>query len=165
MNRQQLIEDNINLVYFVVHTYYPSYIRDEDIIQTGMLALCRAADTFDETKSKFTTYASRSIRNEINYELRRRKNRVPAVSLDCVIYQGESEKGTYADLQVGDEDVQYVDLDAIYKRLKPKERKIFDLMKSGLTPSEIAREMGMSNQLVSYYLRIIRLKWRKAYGS
>ena len=73
MNKNELIEKNMNLVYFVISKYYPTFIHDEDIVQSGMLGLCKAADKWDESKSKFSTYAGRCIRNEINQEFIRRK--------------------------------------------------------------------------------------------
>lgn len=161
MNVQALIEENINLVYFIVHTYYPTFSKDEDIIQTGMLALCNAANTFDESKSKFTTYASRSIRNEINLELRRRKKHRGVLSLDYEVNTNEGGRTTFGDLQVGDEDVVYVDDVRFYESLTPDEQLVFEKDQRGFSPDEIAESNGWSLQKVWKTLRTIQIKWRK----
>ena len=73
MTKQQLIEDNMGLVYSLILREYPTYIQDEDIIQCGMLGLCQAADKFDESKGfKFAGFAWFCIRNEIIRELNKR---------------------------------------------------------------------------------------------
>ena len=54
MNRGEFIEQNINLVYVVIREYYPMFISDEDIIQCGMLGLCKAADKWKK-KGKNTS--------------------------------------------------------------------------------------------------------------
>ena len=63
----------MRLVHFVLNKYYPGYTKDEDIIQCGMVGLVGAANTFDESKGTFSTYAVRCVMNQINTELRNRK--------------------------------------------------------------------------------------------
>lgn len=161
MNRQKLIEDNINFVYFLIHRYYPSYITDEDIVQCGMVGLCKAADSWDETRSTFSTFASRVILNEIGMEFKRRKKRIKTLSLD---YPMGEEEVTFGDMLVGESDVEYFDIDDFYNQLTPREKECFDLLKLGLKPVEIGRKLGISRQLVNYHLRLLRLRWEKVYG-
>ena len=162
MNRQQLIEDNMNLVYFLIHRYYPTYITDEDIVQWGMVGLCKAADSWDESKSTFSTFASKAILNEIGMEFKRRKKQIKALSLD---YPMGEEEVTFGDLLVGESDVQYIDIDDFYDQLTPRERECFDLLKLGMKPVEIGRTLGLSRQNVNYHLRNLRLRWEKIYGN
>lgn len=68
----KLVEDNINLVHWVMHncfkSYYPGSYDYEDLSQQGMLMLCRAAKSFDESKGlKFSTYASHFIWGGIKF--------------------------------------------------------------------------------------------------
>lgn len=79
---EQLILNNIPLVYHIVHTYYPTFAKNEDVIQSGMLGLTKAANKYDESKGKFSTYACVAIRNEINNELKIHMNDSRNVSLE-----------------------------------------------------------------------------------
>jgi len=157
MKKQQLIEDNLNLVYHVVHRYYPTFYDDEDIIQTGMVGLCKAAEDYDETKSEFSTFACRCIRNEINMEFRRRKKHNNILSLDYEVDDGHGEKVPFGDFIVGDEDVQYVDLDVDIDKFTPTQICILELLKQGHTPSETASIVGCTPQYVHKTRRTIRL--------
>lgn len=91
MNKKKFIEENINLVYFIINKYYKSYSKDEDIIQCGMLGLCKAAERWEPTKSKFSTFAGSCIRNEIKYELQARTKRQVECSLESLMEGDKSE--------------------------------------------------------------------------
>lgn len=91
MNRQQLVEDNVNLVYYLIRKYYPTLINDEDIIQIGMVGLCEAAKRWDSNKSKFSTYAGSWIKNEIKHELQERASRQVEVSLESLMEGNKNE--------------------------------------------------------------------------
>ena len=164
MNRNELIEENINLVHFIINRYYPSYFRDEDIIQTGMYALCRAAVTYDDTKSKFTTYAGRSICNEINDELSKRKKHYTTYSLDYPVFDADGNEDSFGDFQVGDEDVDWVDTDKFLSKLTPKEIEIYKLRESGFSAMDIAQKFGCSRESIYQKLRKMRAIWRETNG-
>lgn len=62
---EQLIRDNVGLVYTVLNKHFPQYRKDEDYIQAGMIGLALAAKFYEKSRGPFSTYAFRSIRNEI----------------------------------------------------------------------------------------------------
>ena len=159
MTKQQLIEDNMNLVYAIVSKEYPTYLHDEDIIQSGMLGLCKAADKWDERKSKFSTYAWKCIRNEINQEFINRKPHAVTISLETRV----GEDGTLGDILAGDDDVGYVDDEPFYNQLTDDERRVFVANKNGFTTEEMATRFDWSTQKVQKLLRLIRIKWKKFY--
>lgn len=158
MTKQQLIEDNMNLVYHLIHREYPTYIGDEDIIQTGMLGLCKAAEKWDESKSKFSTFAIICIRSEIQTEFRKRAKHQGILSLDYEIKNGDTtcDFVTLGDLIVGDEDVPYFDIGIDLSKLNEKERQIAELLPTGMTQVDIARKLGVSKQYVNRTIRKIR---------
>lgn len=158
MTKQQLIEDNMMLVYHLLHREYPTYIHDEDIVQCGMLGLCKAAEKWDESKSKFSTFAIICIRSEIQMEFRRRAKHQGILSLDYEIKNGDTtcDFVTLGDLIVGDEDVPYFDIGIDLTRLNEKERRIAELLPTGMTQVDIARELGVSRQYVHKTIRKIR---------
>lgn len=162
--QQQLVEDNVNLVYSIVHTHYPTFAKDEDIIQAGMLGLCVAAENYDESKSKFSTYAYKCIRNFINKEFATRKKHRNQLSLDYEVSNDDGEPGKLVDYIACEEDINYIDMDGFYDSLTPSEKEFFDLRKSGLTVSEITEKLDCSKELVYQQLRRIKTAWRETNG-
>lgn len=160
-NKQEFIEDNMNLVYFLIHKYYPTFIHDEDIIQCGMIGLCKAVDCWDDTKCKFSTYARKCILNEINMEFRNRKKEKGVVSLDKEIITDSGEVMYFGELIAGENDVSFVDLDGFINSLTEKEKMIFDCFKAGMSSLEIIEKLHCSKELLNKSIRSIKRKWRK----
>ena len=166
MTKNKLIEDNMSLVYFIINKYYPTYIKDEDIVQAGMLGLCKAADTWNEDKGAFSTYAAICIRNNIRMEFRGRGKHQGVLSLDYEL--PETEDGAIitlgdmvADERYSPEKVSTLDYDTFYDSLTDDEKKILDLSKNGLLQEEMATELGLTRSAVSMRKRTLKRKWRK----
>lgn len=155
MNHDDLIIENQKLVYFIVRKYYPTYIFDEDIVQCGMVGLCKAAEKWDEKKAKFSTYAGRIIRNEINQEFIARKKHSQNVSLDKAV-----EGGNLIDLITGDVDVNVNDKDEFINYLSKEESTIWRLWANGYSVEEISIVTGCAQQKVRKLLRTVKSKWR-----
>ena len=160
-DKQCLVEDNMNLVYFIISKQFPTFIHDDDIIQAGMLGLCKAADKWDEKRGLFSTYAGKCIRNEINNEFNNRKKHKSVLSLDYEIFDNNGNKGTFGDYIIGDEDVEFIDIDSLHDQLSKQERRVFDLKQSGLTPNEIAERIGCSKNAVLKLIRTAKLRLEK----
>lgn len=153
-----LILNNMNLVYYCVHKYYQSWCKDEDIIQTGMEGLCKAAATWDESKSKFSTYAVRCIRNEINMYFRRNRKHYGLKSLDYDM----GNNNIFGDTIPGDDDVVYVDFDGMNKflgTLAPLQREVLTLRRQGLKYSEVAEQLGLTSNAVGSIIFRLKRKW------
>ena len=62
-DQKKLVEDNMRLVHHIIRTYF--YINNADVyeeyVAVGNMYLCLAASRYDDTKSKFATYASSYI--------------------------------------------------------------------------------------------------------
>lgn len=167
-DKKQLIEDNMNLVYFVVNKYYPTFQFDEDVIQEGMVGLCKAAEKFDESRgTAFSTYAVKSIINEIRMYFRLNQQPIEILSLDYELkgIRG-NEECSAADLIVGEADI---DLDLIsFKQftdsLDESERELLQLL-SIYNQSEIGEKFGVSRQIISRRKKRIESKWRKFNGN
>lgn len=163
MNKQQLIEENMNLVYFLIHKKYPTMVYDEDLIQCGMVGLCTAADTWDENKSQFSTYACACILYEIRKEFRRRSKHKETLSLDFQVKNEDSE-ADFIEVVAGSEDIDFVDCERFYQALQPKERQIVEYRKMGLTNKEIGEKFGVKENTISMRLRKLRFLWRDLNG-
>ena len=161
-NVQQLIEDNMNLVYWVIRNRFPRYITDEDLVQVGMLGLCKAANAWDESKGIFSSFAVKGIHFEIYKEFERRNKHKVTYSLDYEYFDQDHEKITLADTVVGDLDVDWFDYEALYDALSEPERTVVDMRLQGMTMSEIARTLGVSKQSISARLRRARKRLEKA---
>lgn len=96
-SRDDLILDNINLIYYVLKKMN-LYKKADEYYDIGMIGLIKAADTFDESKGyTFSTYGSRCIRSELLGYIRRensnkRKSNYNTISLEMTIYQKNDDK-------------------------------------------------------------------------
>lgn len=154
MNRQQLVEDNMRLVYHIVSKEYPTYIHDEDIIQSGMLGLCKAADKWDEKRGEFLQFAWSCIRYEIIKEFKRRAKHQGVLSLDYETVT-DGVRGSLAETIVGEEDILYID--DCENQLNSLQQQILSLLKKGVSPKEVAELLGCTKQQVYCTQRKIRI--------
>lgn len=152
----RLIEDNIKLVWFVMNKYYRSFINDEDLFQSGTLGLVQAANSWDENRGAFSTYAVKCIRNEISWEFIRRDKHKSVLSLDTSTIPGTDGEKSIIDYAVGEEDVDYVDVDGLIKLLNPKDAEILKLKLSGMKQIDIANKLGVSREAISQRVKRIR---------
>lgn len=69
--REQLISENLDIVYPIAKKFWDSGESFEDIIQVGYIGLIKAVDNFDPERGvKFSTYATHSIMGEIRHHIR-----------------------------------------------------------------------------------------------
>lgn len=161
MNKNELIEKNMGLVYYIINKHYPTYKNNEDVIQEGMVGLCYAAENYDETKSKFSTFASMCIRNNIRNYFKKNSKHDNHFSLDYEITNEFGDGIPFGETLIGDEDVNLFDLyySEFYEGVDYGDRYILDNI-AHCTTSEIANALGISRPAVSQRLRKLRLKWR-----
>lgn len=162
--RQKLITHNLRLVAHIVKKYY-SGTDPEELISTGTVGLIKAVDTFDpENGTRFATYASRCLQNEILMQFRAQKKFQNEVSVnDTIDTDKDGNPLTYGDIISTDEDIADAielkfktkkALDYIMNGLTERERKIM-IMRYGigggkaLTQRETAERLGISRSYVS----------------
>ncbi len=166
MTKQKLIEENMNLVYFTINKYFPRYSNDEDMIQTGMVGLCTAAQYWNESKGSFSTYAIRIIRNQLCNEHNYRNKHKKTLSLDYE-YDGDFNEGevlTLGDMIAGQEDVDFDYSQEFCDTLSPHQLELVTLRKQGYSINEIGRRLGIKKQAVWNSLRYIKRRWNKYNG-
>ena len=167
MNEDKLIEDNMKLVYYVINKYYPTYMYDEDVIQEGMLGLCQAANTYDSSKTKFSTYAFHCIRNRLKYYLRCQSKHSGLLSLDFDVKCDDGNGGdSFIDFIVGEHDISTVgiDFETFYSTLNESEKELLDLS-FHYSNTEIAQLLGTTQTNISTKKWKLRKKWRKFIGN
>ncbi|MCI9409042.1 MAG: RNA polymerase sporulation sigma factor SigK [Oscillospiraceae bacterium] len=81
--KNKLIEHNLRLVAHIIKKYYNVTTDQEDLISIGTIGLIKAVSTFDYSKkTRFATYASRCIENEILMHFRSLKKSAGDVYFD-----------------------------------------------------------------------------------
>lgn len=84
--RNRLIEHNLRLVAHIIKKYYSKSKDQEDLISIGTVGLIKAVSTFKYEKgSRFATYASRCVENEILMHFRTLKKSSGDIYIDTPI--------------------------------------------------------------------------------
>lgn len=160
--RDRLIRHNLRLVAHVTKKYYAATSAQDDLISIGTIGLIKAVDTFDPTRaSKFSSYASRCIENELRMELRRTRREGTQISLQEPL-EGSSGQLTLADTLpdpavMEDDCERRADAARLRRLLQTLPQREQDLltMRYGLdgkppkTQQEVAAHLGISRSYVS----------------
>ena len=163
--KAKLIEHNLRLVAHITKKYYANSGDQDDLISIGTIGLIKAVTSFKSDKgSRFATYASRCIENEILMYFRNIKKSAQDVSIsDTIDTDRDGNSLTYMDI-MADEDTLFEDIDlklrtanlykAVETSLLDREREIVTLRyglygKKPLTQRETADKLGISRSYVS----------------
>ena len=163
--KNKIIEHNLRLVAHIIKKYGTNIKEQEDFISIGTIGLIKAVSTFDYTKgTRFATYASRCIENEILMTFRAQKKYAGDINLDEPI---ETDKDgnqlTLMDIISDDNSI----LDAI--DLNIKSEQLYDFLgkclnereltiishryglfgHKAITQREVAEKLGISRSYVS----------------
>ena len=170
-----LVKKNLRLVLYMAKNFEFNGISKEDLLSIGIIGLIKAASTFSiEKKTKFSTYASVCIRNEILMYLESfKKFSTHETSLEITI-NDEENLNLYDVLSDSNHDsiklyedsdfISYL-LTVILNHLESKDVVIFLYQLSGKTQQEIGDILLYSRSCISRKLKIIRKKVKEiAYG-
>ena len=165
--RDQLILEYAPLVRGIARRYVGRGFGFEDVCQSGYLGLIQAVDRFDASRGvPLERYAARMVEGEIMHLFRDRgwsvrvprslqelSRRVGAVGVGLAQVLGrESSSEELAEALGVSEDGDLVERGL--RRLPVRERRLLELrFRGGLTQSEIASELGISQMHVSRLLR------------
>ena len=163
--REKLILHNLRLVSHIVKKYYSSAKNQEDLISIGTVGLVKAVDSFKlSSGSRFATYASKCIQNEILMHFRSQKKLSHEVSLNDVIdVDRDGNPLTYLDVVSSDEVLENdvikkcandKALRIINNVLEPREKRIIYLRfglngKKPMTQKQVAESLKISRSYVS----------------
>lgn len=178
--KDKLIEHNLRLVAHMIKKYYKVACDQDDLISIGTVGLIKAVGTFDASKgSRFATYASRCIENEILMHFRSLKKTANEIHFDEPIDTDKNGNAltlieTVADESCIDELVELnVSSQKLYelieKHLTDREREIMTLRyglygKRPLTQRETAQKLGISRSYVSRIEKAAIDKLRERFG-
>lgn len=163
--KDKLIEHNLRLVAHIIKRYYSTIRDQEDLISIGTIGLIKAAGTFDYSKgTRFATYASRCIENEILMHFRGLKKSSQDVFIsDPIDTDKEGNSLTLQDVMADDDNIfDHIDLrlksekmyEFMLSELNERERSILTLRyglygKTPLTQREVAKILNISRSYVS----------------
>ena len=158
MTPEELYFENEALVYHVLHKKFPMSRFDDDFQQIARLSLWRACLRYDETKGKFSTYAVTAIENEIKRELSKMSRKPRVISLDALIKDASDDTDglTISGICMGEKDIGFVDTIWVDKELTDRQKRILGLLYDGMVQTEIAKEIGISQTMISREVTKIR---------
>lgn len=163
-DREQKIIDNMGLVHYVLHKYFPLYIDNQDNIQNGYVGLIKAVDSFDEsTGNTFSTYASRCIFNEIAMDLRRRNKYAKDISLHAVLAEGDTRDDplTIEDILSYEDDYTSLYIQEFVHCLDEREVLVLRYLMAGKNQTYISNRLGMTRSNVCLIVKKMRSKWKE----
>ena len=178
--RNELVEHNLRLVAHIVKKYYAVSGEQDDLISIGTIGLIKAVETYNlEKKTKFATYASRCIENEILMYFRSRKKLQGEVSLNDSLDSDADGESLYLMDVVGVEDTMYLDIQdrddclrvrrLVHECLTEREEEVI-ISRYGLggrmprTQREVAKKLGISRSYVSRIEKRALQKLEEALG-
>jgi len=162
--KSKLIEHNLRLVMYISKKFENNKADMEELISIGSLGLIKAVDSYKLDKNtKFATYASRCIENEILMHLRKIKKSINDISLDDALSNEEEEKGLTLGEMIPDENSPYLEVELndekkylinAISRLNDREQKIMNMRyglngQDELTQKEVADLMNISQSYIS----------------
>lgn len=156
MKTNEIIENNLNLVPFIIKKYFGAGEDFDEMLSVGYLGLTKAANSYDENMSKFSTYAGKCIMNEI-YTYLRKNSKVNdnEVSINTVIGVDELEKEiTFEDALHSEQNVEE---DFIYSLDKSKIKLIISELsekRQKIMNLKYFSEKNYTNQQISDMLNI-----------
>ncbi len=162
--KKLLVEHNLRLVVHIAKKYFSPEIEQDDLISIGTIGLIKAVTSFDSDKgTRFATYASRCIDNEILMYFRARKKTTNDVSIsepiDC---DRDGNTLTLIDVIASDENIadnldlamRIEKLQSFLALLTERERHIIAMRyglggNAALTQREVAARLKISRSYVS----------------
>ena len=166
--QRKLVEDNIRLTYEFVHRKGFTYGYEfEDAVQIALLGLIRAARTFKENKSKFSSYAFLAMQSQFNMEYRKIKRQKESgiinISLSEPIIKNEElyVEDIIVERQDSIENIEtMIAIKNIYEKLNDKEKQVIDMVfyakEKEASQKNIAKKLGVSQSFVSRTLKKFR---------
>lgn len=151
------MEDNHNLIYTFLQKYKLSI---DDWYGLAAIGLCKAAITFKEGVSAFSTYAYRCMFTSVYSEKRKEKQSRRIPEHQITYYQAEFDNSNGGDTSsfmnyipsnedVEDNVLSEIMFDEFSKKLKDRDKNIFKLFRDGYKQNDIGRIVGCSQAQVS----------------
>ena len=133
----------------------------EEWYDLAAIGLCKAANTYNNNKSGFSTYAYKCMYTTIIME-KRKENAMRIIPQNQIVYyenqvnelSKENDTSTFlnyipSNQNIENETITTLSLDNIENELAGNKRKVFLLLREGYAQCEISEIIGISKQRVS----------------
>lgn len=141
--QKKMVEENMNLVYFVIHKYYKfnfPFVEKDELIQEGMYALVKCIPYYQEEKGKISTFVVKCVKKHISYYLLNRNNNIKTIPIETI----EKDAIYYDDYDI---DISDSLKEFLYKYLKPKPAEMaIDHYINGLDWEEVSKKYGYADR-------------------
>jgi RNA polymerase sporulation-specific sigma factor len=144
----------------------------DDLVSEGTIGLLKAVKTYNADRSKFSTYASMCIRNQMLMLIRREKKHKNVLSLeapagrdaeghelrlmDIIPDEGQGEAQIFAEIEARET------LEAVLAVADGRDKRIVELRIDGKTQAEIADKLGIGGSYVSRLLKELKTRYYAA---
>lgn len=163
IEQDDLFEQNIQLIHYIVSRYWYGYLNDEDFMQECYLKCWRSLDKFDQSKSKLSAYWTTIIANTAGMYKRKStaKKRIPENTISSLDYtysnldkNGNPKK--LSDYLFQDNQYVLVDLNDLYSRISNMDITIIELWMAGYKQHEISQITQLTQPDISRRIKKIR---------
>lgn len=133
----------------------------EEWYDLAAIGLCKAANTYNNNKSGFSTYANKCMYTTIIME-KRKENAMRIIPQNQIVYyenqvnesSKENDTSTFLNYipskqNIENETISTLSLENIENELAGNKRKVFLLLREGYAQCEISEIIGISKQRVS----------------
>lgn len=149
--KEALVEHNLRIVFFTAKKYAGAETEFEDLMSVGSIGLLKAVNGFDPSRNiRFTTYASKCVKNEMLMYLRKEKN-VINVPLEDHIERDNQEDEVWKETE---RRINCAQIEQLTELLPEKQREVA-VLRFGLkgekerNQKEVAELLGVSQSYVS----------------
>lgn len=162
--QQHLVEDNHNLIYSFLNKHC---LPLEEYYDLAAIGLCKAAISWNSTRSAFSTFAYVIMQNEVRMHRRSMlaQSRIPSNiidSLDAVLYSDDSDATKYdftsSEVDFERQIVARSEILECFRNATERQLHILQLLQQGYTQSEIGNFLGCSQVTISRELGKLRKK-------
>lgn len=161
IEQDELFEQNIQLIHYIVSRYWYGYLNDQDFMQECYLKCWRSLDKFDQSKSKLSAYWTTIIANTAGMYKRKStaKRRIPGniiLSLDYTYDRHDENPKDLSDYLVQDNQYILVDLNDLYSQISNMDITIIELLMAGYKQYEISEITQLTQPNISRHIKKIR---------
>tara|TARA_R100000152_G_C6760759_1_gene184831 strand:- start:448 stop:924 length:477 start_codon:yes stop_codon:yes gene_type:complete len=149
---EKMIEDNQKLVYKIANSMYikNKLFSKEDLIQEGLLSLCRSGHKYDETRGKVSTFITHCVRNDMIKFIKKNK-------LQPDLLYSENTKLSYN----LDKDFDCLDYYDLCGARTDTEKNVVEMKLKGYTNKKISKELNVSANKVSKIIKAMKERMEK----
>ena len=148
----RFVEQNKNLVHFVIRKWFKLRSEDEDLFQEGLIGLWEAAKSYDKTKGQFSTYAVAIIRNKL-YNVLRKENCIKRREGNVLFISLNDDNNIENEIADNESIEERICVREIWKDLEEQDRTILQRRVTLKTVEDIADSLHLSKRTTQRKLK------------